>query len=377
MKIIKIIPLFIASVILLIQKVNSQSADQVTCLFKEKQVKISLLSVNTSYYTCSLNRKNLTYGTELVSITGQHEDSKTNDDVQYLSIIYFNNFLHTFSSIFCDTFENLKAVELRGLQLQSIDEDSLRNCSQLEYLWLVSNEFTEIPETLLDENKNLKAILIFYNNNLESLPENLLSNQSEVKYLSLHTNQLKELPPGVFAALGKLERLELVSNKIPAINPVWFENLENLKYLSLDNNLITEVPSKSFGSLRNLQSLGIGENKIMTLHSDSFVGLDSLKTLWMWKNQITDLPKDMFKPLKSLEMVTFAYNKLTTIHSDSFGDYPLPRRIFFNRNELVSIDPKSELTAASIRGNPCNGDRSDSSKWLENCYKNYKPRFLN
>lgn len=369
---LKTIKFVLFCVILLNLQVHSQ---WVGCGFGYFRYSINPLP----YYTCNLDTRNLNYGIYAVSIFGQHMNSKTNDDVEFL-VPYLDQQLHTFSALFCQTFKNLKAVNLNKLKLKSIDENSFWNCRNLEYLVIANNPFPKNTGNILDYTQNLVDHKQAAKIQLTSLPENLLANQKELRSLELHSNLLMELPAGIFRNLKKLQRLELEDNQIQVINPVWFENLESLTYLNLANNLITEIPSLAFKSMKDLQGLYINQNKIDTLYSDSFIGLDSLKVLDVHQNQIIVLPKGVFKPLKNLEDVNFGFNNLTTVHSDSFGVHPFLRNINLWYNKIVTIDPKigtfPNLALLDLVPNPCSKNLYESNQGFRNCTKNYKTRTL-
>jgi len=224
----------------------------------------SYRSKDATFYSCYLNIGNSNYNEKLTRIDVQHGTGYTDAHVKYIS--NHVDKLKTFSSIFCQKFPNIELFQIANAELESIDEDSLSNCKNLNRLLLDGNKIREIPGNLLIRNLKLTYLWI-YNNQLTTLPENLFLNQKELVELYLQQNQINFLPNHIFRPLVKLEVLNLDNNRLQAINPGWFVNLQNLKQLVMAENQISEIPLKCFASLRNLEKLWINNNKLTIIHS--------------------------------------------------------------------------------------------------------------
>ncbi|KAL7013097.1 hypothetical protein ACKWTF_015191 [Chironomus riparius] len=337
-------------------------------------------STNASYYTCSLDTSQVNFDEELTNIDGQHETGHDDADVKWITRNKDQK-LKTFSSIFCRKFPNIEVVTMNDMNMESIDEDALLNCPNLDHLFLDGNRLREVPENFLTGNSKL-TLLWMFNNHLTTLPEDLFLNQLELDYLSLDDNQINFLPSGIFRSLAKLTVLNLYDNNFRSINPKWFVNLQNLNKLALDLNQITELPSKCFSALKNLEKLWLFHNKIQTLNSDSFNGLQNLKTLNLRNNEISDLPAGVFTQLINLQYLYLQSNKLTTIDSDSFGIHNQLTVVWLQDNLISSIDEKfidnTAVSNLNMTNNICSQYASQSrpkvKNYFMNCFANYQPR---
>jgi len=336
---------------------------------------------NASYYNCYLNIRQANYDEKLTRIDGQHGTGHTDADVKWIQNYMFNK-LKIFSSIFCQKFPNLEVIHIDDAELESIDEDSLTNCKNLDKLWLFENKIRELPEYLLIRNSKLTYFRI-QNNELTTLPENLFLNQKQLEELWSVRNQISFLPSKIFHPLVKLELLYLSNNKLKSINPEWFLNLQNLKWLALEGNKISEIPLKCFAKLVNLERLILYGNKIKILNLDSFDGLEKLQTLNLNNNEISDLPVGVFSQLRSLQDLSLSNNKLTTIHSDSFGIHNQLTTVWLGNNKINVIDEKfidnTAVSTLNMNNNICSqqltGIRSQIKSNLKKCFDNYQPRF--
>jgi len=102
-------------------------------------------TTNISYYKCNLSTRQENYDEKLTRIDGQHGTRHTDADVNIIGK-YLDNKLKTFSSIFCEKFPNLEVIDISFAELESIDEDSLSNCTNLDRLLLHENKVRELPE---------------------------------------------------------------------------------------------------------------------------------------------------------------------------------------------------------------------------------------
>jgi Leucine-rich repeat (LRR) protein len=361
--------------------VNKSSAQIARCDYKYDYFWTAVYkTTNASYYKCNLSTRQANYNEKLTTIDGQHENGQTDDDVKWIDN-YENNILKEFSSIFCQKFPNLEVIRIDNAEVESIDEDSLSNCKNLEHLLLYGNKIREIPENLLIRSSKL-TLLWIRNSQLTTLSKNLFSNQKELETLDLNSNQINFLPSNIFDPLLNLESFYLDNNKLQSIDPKWFVRLQNLKWLRLDGNQITEIPSKCFENLRNLEKLWIYDNKIKTLNSDSFHGLQNLKLLSLYNNLISDLSVGVFPQLKNLELLSLKDNNLTTIHSDSFGIHNKLTKINLQDNKINAIDEKfinnAPISILNMTNNICSNSmmltKNEIKQNLKNCFDNYQPR---
>jgi len=361
--------------------INQIVGQNSTCDYSNKYFWITgYKTTNSSYYKCNLDTRQSDYDEKLIIIDGQHKTEYTDADVKWIGN-YKDDKLKIFSSIFCQKFPNLKVIHIEDAELESIDEDSLLDCQNLDTLTLIGNQIRELSENLLIKNSKLTYLWI-EDSQLTTLPEHLFLNQKELIELYLERNQINFLPSNIFHPLVKLEVLYLQNNKIQTINSEWLDNLQNLKWLILNGNQISEISSKCFVSLSKLEILWLYENRIKTLNSDSFDGLQNLLTLGLRVNEISDLPVGVFAPLYNLQGLELDSNKLTIIHSDSFGIHNFLTEVFLENNKINAIDEKfidnTAVSTLNMINNICShlrtGIKTEIKSNLKNCFANYQPR---
>ena len=138
----------------------------------------------------------------------------------------------------------------------------LGSLTNLEALWLSSNQLTgEIPAEL-GSLTNLEALYLF-------------------------SNQLTGEIPAELGSLTNLEALYLFSNQLTGTIPAELGNLANLRFLSLNGNQLSgEIPSE-LGSLANLQWLHLDGNQLSEEIPAELGSLTDLEELFLSGNQLT------------------------------------------------------------------------------------------
>lgn len=354
------------------------------CDYLEEHFSSMVSEVTKSSYGCALEISASNSEIQHQEIIGQHEPGKTDADVKAV-FVSPDELLKHFSSIFCKKFQNLETLIFVPQLLESIDEDSLYECKNLDLFALHSSKISTLPENFFIHNPKLSNIAIGLGQ-MNEISENIFQNQKDVKIMSLRGNhKLSHLPPNIFKTFEKLTQLELRDSNLQLLNPKWFENLQLLEKLTIRKNPITEIPLQIFSPLVNLEELYLSENKIRVLNSDSFNGLEKLRKLYLTGNEIIELPRSVFVPLRNLEILNLDKNNLTEIHSDSFGEFKDSAELFFRSNDITSIDEKFIDKTAAIQ---INMDKFICDtlvvRWrtgieylkekLSACFKNYRPR---
>ena len=125
----------------------------------------------------------------------------------------------------------------------------------------------------------------------------------DIERINLSYNKIAAIDPGVFNDLNKLKNLNLAYNKIEAIHPDTFSGLDVLKMLHLGTNKIETIYDNAFNGLGELESLFLNNNEIATIHDNAFNGLDELASLYLKSNKIRRLNIDVFNPLKNLDFI--------------------------------------------------------------------------
>ena len=108
-----------------------------------------------------------------------------------------------------------------------------------------------------------------------------------LEWLRLLSNQLTTLPESI-GDLSSLEKLWLSSNQLTTL-PESIGDLSSLEDLSLTINQLTTLP-ESIGNLSSLEFLGLSSNQLTSL-PESIGNLSSLRILFVSHNQLTTFPE--------------------------------------------------------------------------------------
>lgn len=228
-------------------------------------------NVTSFGYTCHLTVRNAVGLNNFTDINGTH--AKNMGDKNVVRVAYTNRSSSSIiPTVLCNKFFNVKWIVLKEMGIETIDVNSLSNCSSIVDLQLSRNKISITDK----ENEKLifksKAITVLHldSNNISSLPEYLLSEQTKMTELLLNDNKLQDLPERFFDSLKALKTLNLSQNKISVLRPEWFEILANLLNLYLQDNQIFEIPSRIFVPLKNVNRIDVSKNLIRSIHADSF-----------------------------------------------------------------------------------------------------------
>ena len=131
---------------------------------------------------------------------------------------------------------NLRELDLSERNLTAVPEEVFAMKS-LEHLYLVRNEFKELPDALA----TLPALtyLNLDGNKLTGVPESL-GGAVKLKWLRLNENQIVSLPDSL-GKLGDLRRFYARRNRLKEV-PAFLKSCTRLEDLALDGNFIAEVP---------------------------------------------------------------------------------------------------------------------------------------
>lgn len=140
-------------------------------------------------------------------------------------------------SVFITKQTNLRALTLQGNKLSRIPV-SVRNCKNLESLWMGNNNLTELTIKPLRGLKRLNDLNL-YNAGLNSLPRQIRK-LKHVTVLDLYYNQLTALPRQI-GRMKRLEQLAVSNNKLASLPPQ-LARLRNLTALFAHHNRLGQLP---------------------------------------------------------------------------------------------------------------------------------------
>lgn len=304
-------------------------------------------SLNCSYflvgemYACDLTIRNPNGFNNFTQIEGVHFQGYINAD---LELLYRGGGSESTNvpSIICETFPNLRRMQLYNLGVTEIDDTAFIGCSRLSELGLSSNRISSISASAFVHLVDIRDVNLS-DNLLTTLPDNVFTSQTNLTTLDMSLNPFHDIPVELFRPLENLERLYLSYANLNAINNRWFTSnvrlndlnlasnrisvsgdsfvgLEGLKALNLAYNAINEIPSATFAPLKNLQHLHLSGNNITALHEDSFPDLANLETLDIDRNPIVTIRDGAFRGLGNLRVLTMSNCRLQQLLSNSFAD---------------------------------------------------------
>ncbi|KAL7043464.1 hypothetical protein ACKWTF_001521 [Chironomus riparius] len=235
-------------------------------------------------YYCDLTIQNPNGLNNFTEIRGTHSPGRENEDVT--SIIRTSSSISTnFPSIICNTFPNVQTLKAWSIGIERIDEDSFKNCRNLDFLDLSGNRIFEIHEKSFSENKRLNSLLLM-ENILTTLPETIFLNQFNLGILVISSNNFTDLPLKIFATLKNLVKLDIGDCQLHQLRVEWFRNLLNLQILQLPSNQFEDFPHNVFNPIRELLELDLDFNQLKVIHSDWFGILPNFRILHLRANQI-------------------------------------------------------------------------------------------
>lgn len=244
--------------------------------------------------------------------------------ILFLSILLFNSFKQT-------QLTNQSTVKLKLLT----NEKAIFNNAMIQIDQLLdTNQDTALATSLssLCNNKQdcySTTNLDLSDNKFKKIPINLINKWFyNLKQLNMSFNSIGNLTFDF--ECSQLERFDLSSNRLSAIESDTFHNLKILKYLNLANNQIESINPFAFSDdTRYLVELNLSNNLINdnSIEFLLFASLTNLKYLLMDNNKLTMLSHHLLFNLYKLEYLSLRANNLI-----AFELFKL------NKNSLKTID---------------------------------------
>lgn len=112
---------------------------------------------------------------------------------------------------------DIRELHLRG-NLESLDLRMFENLKLLERIYLLDNNFTELPANLFEHNHLLKEVLIQMNQHSLSFGNGLLVNMKHLSIVAMSSNNIYNLGFGAFTNSVNIEEIDLSWNKLTDID---------------------------------------------------------------------------------------------------------------------------------------------------------------
>ena len=167
-------------------------------------------------------------------------DASSFESLHSLQTLFIRGSLHL-TVLVNGTFRGLRKLthlNLNNNQLQVIQPKALRGLHNLQVLELNGNRVggTGLPETYLQLDGTMLRKLDIGNNRFELLPTGIVDQNRNLKVLVMHYNRVSQIDRGSFHMLRLLETLDLSYNDIINFDDTSFRELNKLKSLNLAGN---------------------------------------------------------------------------------------------------------------------------------------------
>ncbi|KAI8062229.1 hypothetical protein BC940DRAFT_261979 [Gongronella butleri] len=204
---------------------------------------------------------------------------------------------------------NIITLDLSRNLLMELPVDFLHTCTQLTQLWLMENEYTQLPASLA-HIPHLQHLNVSSNRltDLDTLP----SLQPQLVSLRAFNNQIRTLPDDLATCCHNLSLLYLSNNALAEF-PLAICSLSTLQYLDISFNRIAQLPPE-IGQLENLVALYAIGNRLTGALPDEMVHLVQLQDLDLRQNLLTEI--DVLCQLPKLQALAMDYNAITIVSSD-------------------------------------------------------------
>lgn len=320
-----------------------------------------LFVVNDVYgYTCELEHVNVTNVFDIIDLSGDHVDGRTNAHVESVIVSQTARLEEIPMNIFT-TFLNLEQFLCSSNQLRRIDlpfcgprmktiqanvnpvillqNGAFRGCRTIETLTIILADLQRIEENVFADLPMLRNLIVF-GNELVEISGHLFRQQHQLETVRLDQGTISLIQPGAFQCKEFLSDLDLRVNRLERIETGTFTNLLRLRSLNLGTNNIQVIEEGAFANLPLLERLELVENQIAVFDSNAFgTSFQNLNYLGLGSNQIHAIDRLVFRRFPGLMSFFGAFNvcfsqNFDDIHSIELDVAPYLETCFVNFDEL-------------------------------------------
>ncbi|CAG9811537.1 unnamed protein product [Chironomus riparius] len=253
---------------------------------------------------------------------------------------FSNNLLAEFPLVNLQKSTKLVSFYLNGNKLTSIPETLVSSMPDLIELKLGSNLITTIHQDAFKLNTKLTSLDISANP-LKTLNDAVLKNILTLTSLDIHDIQLESASftplKTVLEALANLQKLDISSNSVGAIDTLFIKNV-NLLDLSISSMKLNQFTNETFSTLVKLQNLTFSNNEIVEIPDKLFEKTTEMKRLIARENKVAILKASTFATMKNLEVLDFTSNKINKIEKTFFDQFTGLKEVRFASNECINED---------------------------------------
>jgi len=206
----------------------------------------------------------------------------------------------------------------------------------------------------LDDGGRVEYLQLYSNKLKGSIPPQI-GNLKSLSVMKMFDNELSGNIPPEIGNLSKLVNLTLSNNQLSGNIPAELGSLMNLTELEFSKNQLNGNIPDELGSLMNLTELHLNNNQLNGSISADLDRLTNLKVLWLHNNNLNGNIPATFGKLINLTELKLYYNKLT-------GNIPFE---IGSLSKLVNLDLSNNQLSSNIPaelGNLFNLTELDLSK---------------
>eukprot|EP00058_Branchiostoma_floridae_P007815 XP_002593303.1 hypothetical protein BRAFLDRAFT_83850 [Branchiostoma floridae] len=167
--------------------------------------------------------------------------------------------------------------------------------SVVKTLALVDAFITDIENDTLKDFTNLVRLGLVFNT-FTHVRQGWLSGLANLQYLILSNNQIQQIEPGSFVHLSNLRVLDLGNNKLQVVDNAWLRGLKRLLYLFLGSNKIQAISPTAFQYVQPYR-LDLSGNDLSCLDGEVFRGHVNLGILHIGGNKLVSVHDAMSHPV--------------------------------------------------------------------------------
>lgn len=182
------------------------------------------------------------------------------------------------------------------------------------------------------------TLLNLKGNQIEKINNSVFVNLYQLKKLDLSNNRLTYIYPNAFLNLTSLATLILTSNRIKLIQSRAFSQLPQLTELQLASNQLHAFESYVFGKFENnLRTLDLSMNDLSDFNA---TGLANVSNFQLRGNNLQSFDLEFFKPLFGLSDLDLSFNDLNIIYSIDYirSDFQYLTYLDFSNMFLKYVD---------------------------------------
>lgn len=171
---------------------------------------------------------------------------------------------------------------------------------------LESAVISEISQQMkTDQRIHLRSLRI------SKVTKNMMKNFSAMLSIDLRGNEIAEIDNETFSDNTKLEKVDLMLNRLTKITKrVFYGDFNELQEINLSHNLLDTIEPGSFDKVPNLEMIDLSCNCLKHVHSDVFKKNSDLRQVYLQSNDLVKIGYDLFNSKTDLLVLDLSRNKL-------------------------------------------------------------------